>query len=546
MKKKMFLDTRLLRNVYIKLSSTKCLDIFNFFINMAVLTTAIYFFLSNVLDDRISAYFYPQININALFNSNQLSIPHLYHDLWFNHGDLKDWIFSPVPYFFPDTIIGFIIAFFIHSVQAQLLLANVTELCLLYFIIVQIGQKIYGETYQNFFRLSAILLIVLASGHLHDREVLIPLWTSHFGSTVLIYLMDLWLILHYLESPQKKSTLALLALCNFFTSFSDPFFFILFNGSLFFGLVALAKKQIISWNTSFKLFFIPLFFSTLGLCCNFFDLFHLNIAAFLGEEQDISAPIHYSWNIIIQVQQTIALYYAENPIIVLISFFFLCWGIKLFFQAFRKTSHKKNELTHFIIITCSASIFLTLFSSLFLDHDFEKPTFFGLRHFTNALILPSFLCLPLLLAQLSSAIPQFVNRYYFLFMAIFLACLFLFNPIRPLSELLDYYPPIAQCLDEHAKKGELFNKHGVTGYWVARVTTLLSKENVQLVPILSAKPYDWMNTKNDYRHQRFYFVLSRDITPVTTDWGKPDQHIVCSQDKHFSIDVYNKGFYIDQ
>lgn len=525
-------------------------DTFNFLISMAVLITAIYFFLSSVLDENISAYFYPDIYINALFNSNELAIPHLYLDLWNHHGHLSDWSFSPVPYFFPDALIGFTIAFFIHSIQAQVLLANSAELCLLYFLIVQIGQKINGKTSKNFFRLSGILLVVLASGHLHDREVLIPLWNSHFGSTVLVYLFGLWLILHYLISPQKNTVMILLALCSFLASFSDPFFFILFNGSLFFGLLALAKKQEASWSTCSRLFFIPLFFSILGLCCNFFDHFHLNIAAFLGADHEISKPIHYSWNVISKVQHTLALYYADNPITVLVSLFFLLFGIGLFFNAFRKKTLekcKKNTLTHFVIITCSASVFLTVFSSFFLDHDFENPNFFGLRHFINALILPSFLCLPLLIAKISSpTIFQNVNRYYSLFMTILLTSLLIFNPIRPASALFDYYPPIAQCLDEHAKKGELFNKRGVTGYWVARVATMLSKENVQLVPTLSAKPYNWMNTKNDYRHQRFYFVLSRDITPVTTNWGKPDKHFVCSQDKHFSVDVYNKGFYIDQ
>lgn len=523
---------------------------FHFLISMAVLITAIYFFLFSAFNLKISDYFFPILDINGLFNSNQLSIPYLYHDLWFNHGHLHDWTFSPVPYFFPDTLIGFIVAFFIHSIPAQVLLANAIEWFLYYFLIIQIGQAIYGPIYgsvsKNFFRLSAILLVVLASGHLHDREVLIPLWTSHFGSTVLVYLFSLWLILKYLHHQPKNSLLALLAILNFITSLSDPFFFILLNGSLFFGLLAMAKQKNASWSTCLKLFFIPFLFSILGLLCNFYDLLHLNISAFLGAEQKITSPIHYSWDIIIRVQHTIALYYADNPMIILITFFILLWGIGLFFKAFYASHPKKEAFTHFIIITCSASIFLTLFCSLFLDHDFEKPPFLGLRHFINALILPTFLCLPLLIAQVSPSIFKYVNRYYSLFMAILLASLLLFNPIRPLSELLNYYPPVAQCLDENAKKGDLLNKHGVGGYWSSRFNAVFSKENVQLAPILSAKPYNWMSTKNDYRHQRFYFVLSRDVMPVITTWGKPDKHFVCSQDKHFSIKVYNKGFYIDQ
>lgn len=544
-------------------------------LTLFALATCIYFFLSYSITHLISVYFRPEQEIYGMFNANQLFLPYLFQDIFLHHAPYHDWTVSPVHYFFPDGFIFFIWAIFTQNSILAVLLSNVTLLVLYYLMLVKIGIFVSGAKNKNLFRLFALLSLFLACGHLSDQEVMIPLWSSHFGSTIVIYLIGIFYCNRLLSKPAyareiggdsehrtgvymrvhedsstdstnknsaevgfgKKSNETTwqsrigLSLLLFLTSLSDPFFFIVFCIPIAASLFIVNRSW---WSPA-----MIILFGALGFLANFFDWFHLHIASYFHLKTNTAPTFHFSTQAFLQLYKTFALYAFYNPLIILIDILFLLMGIKLLLTSFSSLFRYQ-----FIFISITLSILISLFSSLFLDQDLLHNNFLGLRHFQTAILLPAFLCLPLLLAQYEK-IALWFNQAYPYFVIFFLACLFLFQPHRPVSFMLNFYPPLTQCLDQHAD--ELINKNGIAHYWDAHLNNIFSKKNLNIVAINRYNhPYNWMSTRHDYQHKKFHFIIVRYPTfppeKVIKKWGTPDTILGCSYLNNYSIFVYKQGF----
>lgn len=506
---------------------------------VAVLLTILYFFLVNSIHLDISSFFVPNRYIGGIFNTNQLSIAHLYLDIFIRHSPFSAWTFSPTPYFFPDALAFFIVAACINNINLAILVINVIWLLLYYHLLVSVGQKVCGKHYKNLFRFSALISLFLACGPLAPQEVFVPLWTSHFGSTILMHLLGVFLVLKLLEQEKWYYYLFLTSIV-FFTSLSDPYFFVVFCGSIAGGLLALMHNENIKKSLILRLMGFVMLFGFLGFMANFFDWFHLGIRHFFDVSHKVPVSAHFSWESVIRLREILMLFYQKNPLILLGTLFTLILGIKAFFV---NTLPVKSR---FMMISIASGIVITVVSSIVMDPDLLNPVFFGLRHFQTALILPTFLGLPIFLAQYETVLP-FVDRYYGYFLAVLMACLLLFNPYESIQHMTHIYPPVTQCLDEHAKHGELISNNGVSKYWDARVNTMLSHENVNVVTVSkSLNAYNWISTSYDYVGKTFHFVLIRKnklpAEQVTAKWGNPNKILDCLQDNHYMIYVYEKGF----
>lgn len=509
------------------------------------LGVAIYYFISSGIHYQISDYIFPSQKIEAIFNSNQLFLPYFYQDTFIHHFPLSDWTFSSVPFFFPDGLIYFIIVSLIHHPLSAVLLSNAVILICYYLLIISIGTYLNGSASKNLFRLSALLCISLGSSHLRDNEIMLPLWSSHFGATILIFLLSLLLILKILNdsfSPKKWIYGSLLLCIGYITSFSDPFYFVLLVSSIFGGLLALSLHKRISYKLAIGLFLTISLFSALGFLTNCYDWLDLHIRSFFNIKLTVAPSIFHSF---IQPMNTLhkifSLYYAYNPTIIIFSLGIIIVGIIFLFHG-----TPLNNNIFFIIICITFCLLSTVFSTLFLDKDILRSHSLSLRHFQPFMLLPTFLCLPIFLSQYTIFI-DFINRYYVYFIILLIGCLVLFQPIQTPKNMLSIYPPVTQCLDYYAKKGKLFNKNGVSAYWDAHENNMLSKENIHMVALNRYKnPYNWMSTRHDYKDKTFYFALVRESTfskaSVISTWGKPDTILDCPQTNDYQVFVYNAGF----
>ena len=522
------------------------------FLTWLSLVIVIYYFISSGIHFKISDYMKTRQEVEALFNSNQLFLPHLYEDIFIHHFPLNKWSFSSVPFFFPDGLIYFLIISLIHHLKSAVLLSNATLLICYYLLIVSIGTYLCGEKSKNLFRLSALLCILLGCNHLRMQEIMLPLWSSHFGSTIVIFLLSLWLILKLLKetsSSKKWIYRCLLFPIVLITTFSDPFFFVLIISSAFGGLLALSLHKKITKKNALLLLLPLLFFSGLGFLSNSYDWLNLHITSFFNIKVKFSPHIttfHFYLEPFQVLHKTLSLYYAQNSLILIFSFGLMLVGCHFLIRGTTTFS----DLNFFVIIFISACLLSTLLCTLFIDKDVMQPRFLSLRHFQPFILLPTFLCLPIFLSQWQILL-IFVNQYYIYLITLLIASLALFQPIESPQELLNIYPPVTQCLDHYAKEGKLFNKNGVAAYWEVRANNILSKENIHLNAVTHLKKaYDWMSTNHDYKHIKFHFVLVRDHTfpaaSIIRTWGKPDTILQCTQATNYQILVYNNGFYIPE
>lgn len=518
-------------------------------ITFIVLCVVMDAFLSYAIDTNVAVFFSQTSRlISGIFNSTQFSIVYLYQDLVIHHGSLHDWHFSSVPYFFPDAVIFFFLAFVLNPLVQHLavivLLSNIALLVLYYLLIVTIGVYISGEKSKNIFRLSVLTSLLLASLSSPGQEVFVPLWTSHFGSTIIIYLLGMLLILKTLVQ-EKKIYYLWMGILVFLTSFSDPYFFVIFVGSMSAGCIFqyCQHRQLFVLLKIMGIIFLT---GLLGFTANFFDIFHLNVHFVDVAKNHYPVKVHFSWASVMQLRDTLTLLYRQSPL----SVFFSCMICLIGVVLFLKRKHHNNVQFAFILVCVAASIVISVFAAIFLDSELMRPWFSTLRHFQTAIILPMALCVPLCLSDIPRVV-QWINQYYIGFLSVILGCVLLFQPIYSLNQMVDFYPPITQCLDEYAETGQLVGRNGVSRYYDAHFNDIFSKKNLNVVAINEAlHSTDWLSTRHDYQGVQFNFVLvykrKLSVEKIIEKWGHPDVILGCSQAKDYHLYVYNTGFYLDK
>ncbi len=493
------------------------------------------------------------------FNSDSLEIPYLYKDLFIKHGSFKDWNFSPVNYFFPDALIFFVIAFLVKNLNFAILLWNITLLFLGYVFIVAIGCLIGGKENKNLFRFSALIFLFLAP--YIGQEILFPVASSHYGSTVVIFLINLYLILRLLNQS-KFIYYLLLGLGCFLTNLSDLLFIVAFIGPVLMSLLVTAwfadkPNRIIL----IKIFLTIAISGPLGYFSNLYDLLHLHIA-----HQHVIIHFAHAWTIF---RTNLIIFYNDHPIIILIDIFYVILVLAIFLRLLFPKQYLKlnystlNELnisTLFVLMTLCFCTILTVLAVLLFDVDLFAVGIHSLLHLEPAILFPVFLGLPILIIKYSN-VGEAVNRVYVFLIISLIICLCLFNQKYAIKGFINHYRPLTQCLDGYARTGQLISKNGVAGYWGARLNTYLSRENLNVVALTddATHPFAWMSTKADYVNKTFNFVVagSQQMDPSTgmqvqafdpmvivKNLGKPDLILICPNMKEYSIYVYKKGFHL--
>lgn len=504
---------------------------FTILITVLILGFSIYFFIANM-------------DFGRVFNSDQISIPYLYKDLFQHHGLVRNWKFSFDNYFFPDTLIFFLANFFVNNARVAILLAESIILIGYYLSLVAVGALVCGEENKNLFRLSALLSLTLFSGHLGSLAT--PLLTGHFSCNVIVYLLEIFLIIKLLTDSSFRWNVLLVVLV-FLTLFSDPLSLVVLVGSVLVAIVGLfrtvAKPQKI---VLIKIGFLLSLIAVLNSFIIRLYPFHLNI---------VRAKLKFLFS----VERAITLYndflnfYYDNPIIILIVFAHLviaAW----FFIKLNLLKGEKNFLnilgvnTLFIIFSSSSVLIILIFFSIAFDPDLT-PGSLALLHFIPAILIPVFLGFPILLTKYTN-IGVIANKYYGYFALILLANLLIFGVYKSFAPFVNYYPALTKCLDDYYQTGQLKGKNGLDEYWEAHPSSIFSKNDLNIVAVLADyQPQDWMSTKGDYLNKKFNFIILRTSTPdfqarkiEIKKFGLPHTILKCPGDDSHFIYTYRTGF----
>ncbi len=478
--------------------------------------------------------------------ADPLSMVYLFKDLFFQHGVLSDWHFSPVPYFFPDTILVFLLSSLSSNFRIVVLLADAVLLACYYNGIVLVGQLVCGKEHKDLFRLSALLSLFLVVGPLGGQELFNPILVSHFGSNVVVYLAELFFILKLLNQERTRFYIAL-AFLSLVTSYSDPFFFLIFCCAVFPGLVAVHKSDATLSVKMLKKITLSVFLvGLIGFALNYFNV--LRSFVFIEHLGGVK-PFYKPLQAIERFKETLEVFYTNNCEIVWgFSVFFLI-GIVILTKSILGKKLKDNlDKSSLLVISILTMSMLITVLMLFADPDRFAPSFWGLRHDYPLIVLPVFLGLPILLA-VKSNIGVFIQNYYRYFVLGILGSAVLFSPWKSLKEDINYYSPQAQCLDKYIQKGMLTESNGVTEYWDAHTVNLFSKEGIHLVAVNNdITPYNWMATTQDYTNKKFYYVFFKenmDAKDIIAKLGEPNEKLVCENIKNYQIYIYQQGFFIN-
>lgn len=487
--------------------------------------------------------------LDKLFNSDQLKLFYLYQDLMIDHHSIQHWIFVPVLYFFPDGLLLFVIKPWVNSIGLTYIILYVIYLLLFCYLIVAVGTLISGKNSKNIFYLSVIFSLILAMTGGLGRELFLPLFNSHFGATILVYLLALYWVIQ-LSSRQTFGKGLLLSVICMITSFSDPLFAVIFVGSTLSGLILIIlieKKKSLRFA---KAVLLSIGSCLIGFACN-----HYNLIPSINIDNYLVGTAHFNWVTFYTVFKALSLYFNEEPIILILCFVYLiAVGIICVKGIFLKNkSYDKNLL--FLLATIAAGFPLITICSIILDPDYLYPTFSMLRHFQSAILLPVFLGIPILLVKYTD-INLLINRYINSTLVIIIGSVLLFGSFLMPNQFKKIYPVLTKCLDEFREQGELPSANGIANYWDGHVTNIFSKRELNVVAVRKLKSYNWASTKADYKNKFFHFAVVRGNTEADLDnninadylikyWGIPDKKLVCSENGNYQIYIYNKGRMIE-
>ena len=462
--------------------------------------------LLTILIVGFSIYFYLSRGSipGDLFNSDQISIPYLYLDLIQRHHELQYWNFSYSNYLFPDTLIYFLVKLFFNDFRVAELAVDCIMLCGYFFAIIALGRNVCGKSKQNIFLLSALVSLVLINTSL--MPLFVPIFTSHFCSSVVIYMLQLLLITLLFKNPKTIYYWAI-TLLPFVTIFSDPITAGSLVGSIIVGMVGISRLIPKSERRVLIKIGILLVLAALASAV----MTHLNL---FGLHFDL-----YPFRIQFTLARVIILYKAfqnfavNNPIIMLIMLVDILAAAWMFFKfIFRRPDASQlplKEIPFWLVMFSTASCLPILFIfSWGFDYD-VSPGNLNLFHFLPAILLPVFLGFPMWLAKYTD-LKTMVDKYYFHLTGILLAYVLIFGTYQSILPVVNYYPDIAQCLDYYYESGQLLGSNGVADYWDAHPSVMLAKNHFNVVAVWqNYTPFDWMSTSQDYRDQKFNFIITR-------------------------------------
>ena len=173
----------------------------------------------------------------------------------------------------------------------------------------------------------------------------------------------------------------------------------------------------------------------------------------------------------------------------------------------------------------------------------------SLRYFLPVVFIPLIWGWPILVIQAPYWM-KFRRRRSGVFVAAFLGsifAIFLITNVQftvPPSDLLHYYPPFIQCIDQNTSRLKLQN--GIAQYWLARQVTLFSQAGLTLVQSMpDLSPYPILSDTRTFDRD-FEFIIvengsqnawSLDRSRIILRFGEPATTFTCA---NLEALVYNR------
>lgn len=492
-----------------------------------------------------SIFYLSQRNIDLFFNSDILFSVLMIKDLFFQHGHYKDWIIPGAHHFFPDLFIASLIYCIVKNIYLFFLIMIWTSIISIYIGVKLIYRQFFSVKNAIFFALMATSGLFLLAFSNYSPYNLVSVPFIHIGEFITgLFLLGMQINLINKDKLAYKDYIlvAISVFIAFACSLSDLLFFVQFSSPIFctYSLFLVAKK--IKFSRYLLFSGLIIFPAILGLLFMKYLIPNYNMVSYLGYPglKKISfSTINAQSLALINLIKIYSNYFVS----VIFSIFYLSLIFILINKSFIKCINiinyidKKLFLSLFILLSVFFSIVaqFCLVGKVYVAARYELPLFFfpfllfffPLAYLSNKL--------------LTSTIFNYLAGLFFIYV---IASLLVFISKPGFKLHMSYYPEYVHCIDK-ALHG--YGHNGITQYWEANLITALSKENVEVVPVLNLTPFFWAVNATKFK-KPFNFVIlglftgglsSRPLEKKLfySRYGAPDKIVICDKRK---ILIYSK------
>ncbi len=444
-----------------------------------------------------------QNQIGYYISSDTLGVSGLFYDIFIEHGNLKNWYLASSPSLFPDLIVYFFVfMIFKSNVLLALMIYGFIQIITLVSLLSHVYKKIAPVDYRKYVWFIPIFIsLYFLEGFCFSHDPMFGFFITAHCYHVGPFITTLLLLSVYLSTWNKVLKYFLIILLSILGIFSDKLFVVMFFVPFTFALLFRIKKD--NWKQATGL--IVCFIISVAIGISAYEYINQNkLLTFL--------PPHRIYDIGNAVPSLML--FLRQMITYLKTFGFRSFQIMFTFLSvigctFFYLKNKKKSDTTFL--------FFLLFYVFFCFSVFFAPIVNGNYTGIDTLrynIAPFYLAsIPFTLAFASVLIRKSYFHYIFKpSLLIILICISVNFSFKGFKEYINYYPPDVSEIDEAAKKHGL--SKGISEYWTAKKTTLLSKYNIKVLSVY-ADGYiiELGNNITAFYKGNFDFVVANDLNP---------------------------------
>ena len=464
--------------------------------------------------------------------SDSLGTSGLYIGLFTDHGNLKDWYMASAPSFFPDIFFYFLLlALCKGHFLAALMVYGFIQVVVLNALLSYVYKKTAPPGYQKFVWLIPLFIsLYLMEGFWFSRDLMFGYYLTahcyHLGP----FINTLLLLAVFLSTWSKGLKYSVMLLLSAVGMLSDKLFVVMFYAPFLLALICSAKKENLKHTVA--VFICLVAGAGLGLAAYEF-LSQQKIITFLPPHRiyDLANAIPSLYMFINQMLRYLMIP-GFRSLQIAFTFFTMIAGCVFYVKQRKKAETGLLFFPRFYIFFCLCVFFAPIVNGNYTGED-------TLRYSVTPFFLASVvfaLCIAFIFTEKLKARTTLVRPT----LALILLMLVLNFSVKGFKEYIDYYPADVSEIDEAARKHHLTK--GISEYWTAKKTTLLSKQHVKLLSVHANGCLSELgNNITSFYKGNFDFVVANDLMPAVMDTLFRIRDTVKTE--HYTILVVDKFIY---
>jgi hypothetical protein len=475
--------------------------------------------------------------ISVYFNSDTFYLPSIFRDLFIDGSGLKGWNLNAAPNFFPDLFIFSIINALVSDFRIAYLIFSILQVVIIVLIFNAILIQVDSRIKHYHLAISNVFLLLFPLSTLISGDFIFTFYLYSLSYHTGAFVMTLLALFFSLKLLKNFSTSAIIALgaMVFFGTFNDRLFIPTFVFPIMLWLIMLFNKE--KARVSLIIISTVIFSMVLGLAA--FNLFkNLGYVHIIGTDWKMFNFSNIISSFRVAGEQSLR-YITKGQIsgvvivISLLVFIFLSVKVWAIFRSLILAKRKSLSISFTnadaFVLFAWANIPIVWLTPI-LNGSYVSPAIlrFNIHAYFLAILCIGYIALVVIKNQ------RLLNRTSLisLLLATLLGLLILFKNSESytLRTVADYYPKRVEAIDSFVKESGV--KYGISEYWVAKASTMLSKEDVRIYHVhsnlriwyhVTNKNWFYKGGKGTYGNPRFEMIVMNgfDSTRVASILGPP-------------------------